>query len=560
MDGQLKVVITADNKAAIAALNNTDRALNKTADIATRTGSAIAKGSNTAGNALTNLSRIAQDAPFGFIGIQNNLNPMLESFQRLKVESGSTGAALKQMAAGLIGPAGIGVALSVASALFITFGDRLLSASKESIKLAEAQKALSETLSKSIGNAQQEITEMNILVGITQDSTKSIEERKRALNELKSAYPGYNELQKIDITDTDKLRVVTDALTAAIIRKARVDAYASLIAQEEAKQAKISLENDKQRADRLGFLNKAIRDYTLGFMKLIDPVNSNIVQTKLQVAGLEAANDEFDFGSKIIDNYKKSLTKLKEEQIKFDDATKLGGGSKSTTKVANTIDSQRERIQSYKPVGGRLGLTATPERDLEIEQQQVGVSKTYNQLFADRLIMQDSMNEKIALANNLTEMSMGIFEGLGQAMLMGQDLGEALGNTFKRLAVQIAAAALKALVFKSILGAITGGASTGVDAATGGGFGSLFGSIFGGRAIGGVTQGPKSGYPMMLHGTEAVLTPHQMTGIINQSMNAGAMQGMSMNNQMGGGSFVLRGNDLVLALQRSNYALNLRRG
>ena len=174
--------------------------------------------------------------------------------------------------------------------------------------------------------------------------------------------------------------------------------------------------------------------------------------------------------------------------------------------------------------------------------------------------MQDSMNEKIALANNLTEMSMGIFEGLGQAMLMGQDLGEALGNTFKRLAVQIAAAALKALVFKSILGAITVGASTGVDAATGGGFGSLFGSILGGRAIGGVTQGPKSGYPMMLHGTEAVLTPHQMTGIINQSMNAGAMQGMSMNNQMGGGSFVLRGNDLVLALQRSNYALNLRRG
>ena len=558
MDGQLKVVITADNKAAISALNNTDAALNKTAATAVRTGNAIAKSSNTAGNALTNLGRIAQDAPFGFIGIQNNLNPMLESFQRLKTESGSTGAALKSMAAGLIGPAGIGVALSVASALFLTFGDRLLSASKESIKLAEAQKALSETLAKSIGNAQQEITEMNILVGITQDSTKSIYERKRALNELKSAYPGYNELQKVDINDTQQLRVVTDALTAAIMRKARVDAYASLIAQEEAKQAKIALENDKQRADRLGFLNKAIRDYSLGFMKLIDPVNSNIVQTKLQVAGLEAANSEFDFGKKIIDTYTKSLTKLKEEQIKFDDATKLGSASKSATKVTRV--SEKEKIDSYKAVGGRLGLTETPERNLEIEQQQVGISKTYNELFAKRLQMQDQMNEKVAIANNLTELSMSIFDGLGQALLMNQDLGEALGNTFKRLAVQIAAASVKAFIFKSILGAITGGASAGADAASGGGFSGLLGSIFGGRAIGGVTQGPKSGYPMMLHGTEAVLTPHQMTGIINQSMNAGAMQGMSMNNDMGGGAFVLRGNDLVLALQRSNYALNLRRG
>jgi len=35
---------------------------------------------------------------------------------------------------------------------------------------------------------------------------------------------------------------------------------------------------------------------------------------------------------------------------------------------------------------------------------------------------------------------------------------------------------------------------------------------------------------------------------------------MSGNAAGSGGSFVLRGNDLVLALNRSNYSLNLRRG
>jgi len=44
---------------------------------------------------------------------------------------------------------------------------------------------------------------------------------------------------------------------------------------------------------------------------------------------------------------------------------------------------------------------------------------------------------------------------------------------------------------------------------------------------------------------------------MKNTFNAGAMSG---NGAAGGGSFVLRGNDLVLALQRSNYSLNLRRG
>jgi len=38
----------------------------------------------------------------------------------------------------------------------------------------------------------------------------------------------------------------------------------------------------------------------------------------------------------------------------------------------------------------------------------------------------------------------------------------------------------------------------------------------------------------------------------------GAMNGSAAGG--GNGQFVLRGQDLVLALQRSNYSLNLRRG
>jgi len=84
---------------------------------------AVGRPAADATNALGNLSRVAQDAPYGFIGIANNLNPLLESFQRLSKESGSSSAALKSMVAGLTGPAGIGIALGVVSSLVVAFGD-----------------------------------------------------------------------------------------------------------------------------------------------------------------------------------------------------------------------------------------------------------------------------------------------------------------------------------------------------------------------------------------------------------------------------------------------------
>ena len=116
-------------------LNNTSTALKTTADQAQKTGTALNNslkpGAAQATQSLTNLGRIAQDAPFGFIAIQNNLSPLIESFGRLKTETGTTGGALKSLVAGLAGPAGLGLAVSVGTALLTTFAGELFSTSKE---------------------------------------------------------------------------------------------------------------------------------------------------------------------------------------------------------------------------------------------------------------------------------------------------------------------------------------------------------------------------------------------------------------------------------------------
>ena len=116
-------------------LNNTTSALKTTAEQAQKTGqalnSSLKPGAAQATQSLTNLGRIAQDAPFGFIAIQNNISPLIESFGRLKTETGTTGGALKSLVQGLAGPAGLGLAVSVGTALLTTFSSELFSTSKE---------------------------------------------------------------------------------------------------------------------------------------------------------------------------------------------------------------------------------------------------------------------------------------------------------------------------------------------------------------------------------------------------------------------------------------------
>jgi len=125
MAEEIEIIVTATGFDKVSTgLKNTSEALKTTATEAKKTGDALKSNLNTgsaqAGQSLQNLSRIAQDAPFGFIGIANNINPLVESFGRLKAETGSTGGALKALVSGLSGPAGLGLAFGVVTAA-ITF-------------------------------------------------------------------------------------------------------------------------------------------------------------------------------------------------------------------------------------------------------------------------------------------------------------------------------------------------------------------------------------------------------------------------------------------------------
>jgi hypothetical protein len=63
--------------------------------------------------------------PYGLRGVANNIDPLVNSFQRLTRETGSSTQAIKAMLGGLMGPAGFAIAVSAITSLLVAFGPQI---------------------------------------------------------------------------------------------------------------------------------------------------------------------------------------------------------------------------------------------------------------------------------------------------------------------------------------------------------------------------------------------------------------------------------------------------
>ncbi len=189
---QKVVANTSSIKTFNTALDSLARKQAELAKISRQAGASLSNvkpGANEATQSLTNLSRIAQDAPFGFIGIANNINPLVESFGRLKTSTGSTGGALKALVGSLSGAGGLGLAIGVGTALLTVFGDKLFSTKKKAEETESATKKLKDSISGIYSDVAKEATNVTTLVGLLKNETETRERKLQAIKELKQIQP-----------------------------------------------------------------------------------------------------------------------------------------------------------------------------------------------------------------------------------------------------------------------------------------------------------------------------------------------------------------------------------
>lgn len=518
----------------------------------------VAKPTNDATNALSNLSRVAQDAPYGFIGIANNLNPLLESFQRLQTQSGSASNAFKSMVAGLTGPAGIGIALGVVSSLAVTFGDEIaaffIGPTEKLKKFREELLKLNQDIYKIVGEAQSNRTIGLNLVNIISGGNPT--QQQEALKRLKALYSD-NKAIKDATVKTDKAYLVHLINVAAIQEDAAgkekntqqilASAYAErrkLEAQRDADLKKVtasggSAEYNKNKADKER--ERIAKGYNLLITDLDNVINKAKTKNAELLNTLTNIETPDPDGKKPPKAKKDKTLPLKEAQ---DLIRKINKTNTLLTPLADVIDNDTAIEDLKKQHEDYLkyltGVTKDKEKIAKKNIEQEG--KDLEEL------TQKYEKFSMTIASNVTGALVGMFE----AMQQGISFGDALSQMFGRLAQQIAETLVQAAIFAGIFSLLSGGAG-----ATGGlSFFGAFTKILG-LASGGVATGPTLAMIGEGSESEAVLPLSKLGNMMQGSFNAGSM---NTNTMAQNGQFVLRGNDLVLALQRSNSSLNLRRG
>lgn len=253
-------------------LNKTQRDFNnltKQTNAAASTFGKVVPGSNQAAFALTNLGRVAQDAPFGFIGIQNNINPLLESFQRLNKETGSAGASFLALAKSLTGAAGIGLGISIVSSLITSavqkygsLGNALNELFGSLTNTERAISGLNKAQEESNKKAGSEISRLQILAAVSTDIEQSTTKRARASKELQSILKENNiQISQEAILNGQAAEAIGKA-TEAILQRARARAIESRLAELQTERLNLEIKEQKavvELTNKQNDFNKALK-------------------------------------------------------------------------------------------------------------------------------------------------------------------------------------------------------------------------------------------------------------------------------------------------------------
>jgi hypothetical protein len=551
----LKITITADNKEAITNINQTITSTNTLGNSLSK----LPQASGAATQSLVNLSRVAQDAPYGFIGIANNLNPLLESFQRLSEQSKKAGSSLtKELGAALVGPAGIGLALGVASSLLIKFGDDISDFITNKLTgLGDAFNRENQLLEKGSESYVKASTDITKLKDSFDDYQNGLVTKDKFLKEFNSTL-GDTIAKTNDLATAEKfLTSYSDTYVQMTFKKS----VANLAAAESAKK-QIELELLK---------NKPITPDTGTFLSAIfgNPALIGVKAAESKLALQNGLSDQVGVFDSIRKKYTDESNKLqatltnafgaadisrpdkkpKVSKLKFEDISLYDAD------IEKQIREENKKLGLYQEgyeniLGETFGKKDKPQSKLSFQ----GGMDEMDKFFEDNKKNFDDINERAlrfadTVSNTITNSIMGMWSALEQ----GAPFLESLGNMFLDLAKQIAAAAIKAAVFASILNIVFPGIG---GAASAGGFSGIFKGLLG-LAEGGVVTGPTLAMVGEGNESEAVMPLSKLGNLMQSTFNAGSM---ASNGGGGNGEFVLRGQDLVLAMNRSETSLKYRRG
>lgn len=441
------------------------RELAKEAIAADKVGDRLQASSNRAGTALTNLNRVIQDAPFGFVAIQNNIDPLLSSFQALAKESGGVGAATKALFSTLAGPVGILFAVSaVTSAItaltqkYGSLGNAYNVLTGQTQQLTEEQKRYAEEAQKSAIGVERQRVETEALVKVARGDVGTKQQQIDALAKLNQAIPdniGYLTQQNIK---TEEGTRILAAYTKQLIDTAEAELLSSQAAELRVKLREQGKTLDQEVTKEIQKATKAQQQLGAG-----TSVAGALSGVNAITKAVNIDRDAVINGSKAFQEYVANANKLAEITNRINELTpgtinspKVSGGK--GLKASDIFDPSLNPLNKlyFTPEivltpGGFEIQTGLKKLNQLVQQNIDTTAATRTFIIPSKIIIKpEKLNETVqnlnkqlnaAIANFSTDAFAGIGELIGNAISGGtngiQDAARGLGNLFGNFLKQL---------------------------------------------------------------------------------------------------------------------------
>lgn len=561
---EMQIKIAADVSSAVSGLDKLGRELDQTGKDAVQLGNAVENASqkirtlpNVTGQAtstLTNFSRVVQDAPFGLIGIANNIDPLISSFNQLKATTGTTGGAFRALVGQLAGPAGIALAVSTVTSLLITFGDRLFSSSQSAKQLAEESKKVADEQRAIFEGIARERVEIDKLIIALNSENTTRGQKEAILKKLRAINPQYFGDLKNEEGLINSLNIAYQRYTASLVARSEV----AILTRE--------LEDISTEILKLEKAGATTQIIDLGLKRGLDG--------RIQAARLLTKEErtQLDLNTQLSQQLRERdrlLGQIVQKQTGLEIPT-ITGGVADVQFDFNIIPGIRNLTEFEAKLAGPLP-SLLPDLQKAIKNIQtdpkdvtIPVKPRIVAEGADKAVLEFSNNLTQALQNALQSGLEGIGESLGN-LLSGENFGQGILNVISSLLSAIGKALIAYGIAKEGIDKILsptgkfipGTAAIGIGIATIAAA-TLLKNFGGARAEGGPVSGNKT-YLVGERGPE-LFVPNVAGTIVPNDQLPSFGQGLAsvLGGRTSGGT-TLRGQDIILAYartQRSQLRVN----
>jgi hypothetical protein len=448
-------------------------------------------------------SRIIQDAPFGIIGVGNNITQLAGSFQQLRSTSTSTGAALKTAFASIISPTNLLVlGVSAVTTALTLYSQSAIGAKGPINDLKQAQDDYNDSLKET-------------------DKLLGAEVFGQFLKEV-----GLVERQNIggrliDVPTFESAIEVVDKLSGKIstLRKGELELLSNFFQTQISESLRTAANNSDEWVKKL-----SQEDINL-YQGLLNKVNVQLGFYKLNT----------EKSTKSTSNLNTEVEKLNRNFTDLAALPSLG------LPREGDIDALRKRFQQIQE-GGNVGQTGNEFIQNAIEQiksQGIITSLPISQIAIDFDQVADQVKLRV---EDLSEAFNGLGSLIGRAFKNPQ-FGNFLGQ-FAQFVTKVVAGAFAVAKANAVAGATQSSLFTGpaavftLPAFIAGAVGlvaSAFASIKGSSGVGGGSVASSSA---------------------TSFIGGGAQGGLFQQNRDVSGEFVVRGSDLVYVLGQAGNRIN----